>query len=262
MNSESMLDQLDRYHQGHGISPVDFKCPNVQKCRSVCSQGQMATAEAPYVGPGYEEGILPRLLFVSSDTCQAWYMGHPEWVTLESIRKLTLEKGLGGRSPNTHWYQTFALAQSLLAPFAKDTLGLNDVVRFFAHTRSVRCKDGSIGTREGSDIMAINCRGFLKGEIEILQPDIIVTQGKRAKNSLAGAFPVIRRVAMPGHPNTFYQIVQVAADHTAVMIVAKHPCARGRNWKRGEKKQFIEWATKSVREVFPDKRNPSTIPQG
>jgi len=252
-----MLDKLGRYYDEQGISAVGFKCPHLEKCSSVCAPGQMATAQAPYVGPGFEEGKLPRLLFVSSDTCDVWYKDHPELVTLEGTRQRTLSDGLKYRkNPNTHWHQTFDFARLLLAVFAKKRLGkiltINDAVEYFAHTRSVRCKDGSIGTREGNVVLANNCRNFLKREIEIMTPDIIVVQGTRAKNALGNSFPVIRQVFMPGYPNTFYQIVQLEANHTAIMIVAKHPCARGRNgWKRGEKKQFIDWAAKSVQEFTP-----------
>jgi hypothetical protein len=143
-----------------------------------------------------------------------------------------------------------------LAQYAKvrlnKSIDRDKVVEYIAHARSVRCKDSSIGSKEGSKMMLSNCRELLSGEVTAMQPDIIVAQGARARNSLAGAFPVIRKVAMPGYPNTFYQIVQVEANHTAIMIVAKHPCARGRNgWKRGEKKQFMDWAAKSVQEVIP-----------
>ncbi len=254
MSAETMLDRLDRYYREQGISPIGFKCPSFEKCSSVCATGQMATAEAPYVGPEYEEGRLPRLLFVSSDTCDAWYKDHPELVTLERIRQLTLSKGLDNRPPNTHWYKTFDLARFLMSPFAENrlgrTLGLNDVVGFFAHTRSVRCKDGSIGTREGSNLMAINCSRFLKGEVEIMQPDIIVTQGARARNALAGAFPVIRHDAMPGNPRhrAFYEIIQITDSHAAIKIVAWHPCA---HWKGDDKKKFVDWAVKCVQEFIP-----------
>ncbi len=257
MSSESMLARLDQYYNEQGISAVGFKCPHRGECSSVCAPGQMATPQAAYVGPGYEEGKLPRLLFVSSDTCETWYKDHPEWVTLEGVRKITLSDRLKNSSnPNTHWHQTFDFARLLLAAFAKERLGvsltINEAVEYFSHTRSVRCKDGTIGTREGNELMARNCKRFLKGEIQAMSPDIIVAQGARARNALWNIFPVIRQVSMPEYPMTYCQIVQLSEGHTAIRIVAKHPCARGRNgWKRGEKKQFMDWALKSVRELIP-----------
>ena len=57
---------------------------------------------------------------------------------------------------------------------------------------------------------------------------------------------------LPDYPTTIMQLVQIGATHTAIKIVAKHPCARGRNgWKRGEKNQFMDWAGTSVQEFIP-----------
>ncbi len=97
--------------------------------------------------------------------------------------------------------------------------------------------------------MAANCKEFVKGEIEVMLPDIIVTQGNRARNALAGAFPVSQRVPMPGNPRhkAFYEIVKISENHTAIKIVAWHPCA---HWKSGEKEKCIDWAAKSVREFI------------
>ena len=262
MSAESMLTRLHQYYKEKGISAVGFNCPHREKCSQTCVHGPMATAQEPYVGPGYEEGKLPRLLFVSSDTCDAWYKDHPEWVSLESVRECTLRRGLDGRKPNTHWYQTVDLARALLTSFAKDRLGktldikkASGCLEFLAHTRTVRCKDSKGGTPEGSNRMAINCSGFLKGEIEIMLPHIIVAQGARARNALGQSFPVIRLEKMQGYPNTLYQIIQINRNHTAIKIVAKHPCAHNGskpgNWKPGEKEQFMEWAAKSVREFIP-----------
>jgi hypothetical protein len=37
-----------------------------------------------------------------------------------------------------------------------------------------------------------NCREFMRGEVELLQPDIIVTQGKWARVAIDGSFDVRR----------------------------------------------------------------------
>lgn len=258
MSSELMFDKLDRYYQSQGIPVLGFNCKHRDACSAVCAPGKMVTPMAAYVGPMYEEGILPRLLFVSSDTSDPrWFQGNPEKVTLKATRAFVLNDRLKHcPNPNTHWHQTHAQAQALLAPYAKARLdkdvNINGITEFFAHTHSTRCKDASIGKGEGNPRMYANCCGFLKGEIEVLCPDIIVAQGSRAKNALSNTFPVIRQVSMPGYPSTICKLVQLEASHTAVMIIAKHPCARGRHgWKSGEKKQFMDWAAKSVQEFIP-----------
>ncbi len=257
MSSNTMLDRLDWYYREQGVSAKDFKCKHVKACQSVCKPDEMVSLPAAYVGPEYEKGTLPRLLFVSSDTNDAsWVkkMG-AGWGNLEDERETNLKHHRWAKA-NSHWQQTLVLAKILLTQHAKSRLNKDierdKVVEYIAHTRSVKCKDSTLGTKEGHPKMLSNCRGILVGEVKAMQPEIIVVQGARARSSLAGAFPVIRKVAMPGYPNTYYQIVQFDSVHTASMIIAKHPCARGRNgWKRGEKKQFTDWASKSVQEVLP-----------
>jgi hypothetical protein len=257
MSSNTMLDRLDWYYREQGISAKDFKCKHVKACQSVCKSGEMVSLPAAYVGPEYEKGTLPRLLFVSSDTNDAsWVkMMGTGWGSLEDEREVNLKDHRSPRA-NTHWGQTLDLAVKLLSQYSKGRLNkdicCDKIIEYIAHTRSVKCKDSTIGAKEGHPKMLSNCRGILVGEVKAMQPEIIVVQGARARSSLAGAFPVIRKVAMPGYPNTYYQIVQFDSDHTAIMIIAKHPCARGRNgWKRGEKKRFTDWASKSVQEVLP-----------
>jgi len=260
MSSESMLDRLDRYYHEQSISVSDFKCKHLHACRSVCKPGEMVSLPEAYVGPEYEAEAplprLPRLLFVSSDPNDAsWLKDYPaNWPSLRNIRAEIL-KCHRRASAKTHWGQTLKLAGALLAPFALKCLskGIDQdkIVEYIAHANSTRCKDSTIGSKEGNPIMRSNCRENLVGEVIIMQPAIIVTQGKRAREALAEAFRVIRRVAMPGYPDTFYQLVQLDENHTAIMIVAKHPCARGKHgWKRGEKKSFVEWAAKSVQELI------------
>jgi hypothetical protein len=98
--------------------------------------------------------------------------------------------------------------------------------------------------------MAVNCREYLKGEIETLQPDIIVTQGARARNAMAWKFGTNHRVVMPGNPRhrAFHESVEMPMNLRAMKIVGWHPCA---HWRRGEEEQFMDWAIESVQKVIP-----------
>jgi hypothetical protein len=215
----------------------------------------MISVPESYVGPGYEEGKLPRLLFVSSDTNSAdWQKGHPEYGALRCIREITLRDRLDNSKPASHWYQTILLAKTILSPFSKEVFGrellMNDIVEYIAHARSARCKDNSIKDgKEGNPLMYEKCRGFLKGEVVAMLPDIIVTQGERAKQALQGEFPGKKPVAMDGNPShkAHFEIIEISEKHTAIKIVAWHPCA---HWKRGEKGKFMDWAAKSVQEFI------------
>lgn len=258
MSTETMLEKLDRYYQSQGIPALEFKCKFIEDCKRVC-KGQMVSVPESYVGAEYEAGALPRLLFVSSDTNDPkWLKDDPKMGTLSENRKIMWRDRSEPwfQKPKGHWHQTLELAQALLAPYAKERLGkvieFNDLVGYIANVRSTRCKDISIGTKEGSPRMFEKCIGFLNGELELLHPDIIVTQGKRASNALWNTFQTSNgRVPMRGNPhhNAYYEIGKLPDGHTAIKIVAWHPCARG--WRSGEKKQFVDWAAKSVHKFIP-----------
>ena len=252
-----MLSELGRYYKEQGIPALGFNCKHRAACSAMCAFEKMVSVPESYVGLEYETRTLPRLLFVSSDTNDAeWLKDNPEWGTLKSIRDITWRDRNKPhlQKPNSHWHQTILLAQAILNPFAKArqeaTIALNDFVGHIAHARSTRCKDISIRTKEGNPHMSANCRGFLKGEIEIMRPDIIVTQGTRARDALWNVFPVIQKVPMPDNPHhkAFYEIVQLAENHTAIKIVAWHPNA---HWKGNEKGKFIGWAAKSAQAFMP-----------
>ena len=258
MSTESMLEKLDRYYHEQGIPALGFNCKHRDACSAVCAPGQMVSVPESYVGAEYEAGILPRLLFVSSDTNNPeWLKDDPKMGTLREIRKIMWRDRNEPchQKPHGHGHQTIDLARMLLAPYAKERLGkvieFNDFVGYIANVRSTRCKSLSVGTKEGNPLMFGNCMGFLKGEIEVLHPDIIVTQGTRARNALWNIFqPSNGRVPMPGNPHhkAFYEIIQLSEGHRTIKIVAWHPCA---HWKSGEKEKFMDWAAKSVREFIP-----------
>ena len=64
-----MLRELNAFYESHGISPVGFRCPS----RAMCSANspRFTSAKASHVGPSYEDGELPRLLFLSLDSGSA-----------------------------------------------------------------------------------------------------------------------------------------------------------------------------------------------
>lgn len=245
MSSESMFDKLDRYYHEQNISVTKFGCKHEAGCKAVCKD--FVPMREAFVGEEYENGSYPRLLFVSSDSIGS---RESENRTLKAMRdyhqndaKIDNKKG--------HWYQTNALARLLLGETKEKPLpfGIDKTCRYFAFVNSAKCKDFSGGQREGHRRLFLNCREFIQGEVNILQPDIIVAQGKKAKEALwLAKFPVIHQVPMPGYPETFYEIVQLEENHQAIKTVAKHPCAH--SWKPGEKKQFMDWAAKSVQKFI------------
>lgn len=61
---------------------------------------------------------------------------------------------------------------------------LAEVTPYFAHSNVVKCSISRLGNRQAPVKMYKNCAVYLKGELEILKPDIIVTQGVDAAKIL------------------------------------------------------------------------------
>jgi len=61
-----MLEQLKNYYKSNGISALNFNCKHQEICRGSCSD--FTTAKEAFVGPEYEKGSIPRLLFLSLDS--------------------------------------------------------------------------------------------------------------------------------------------------------------------------------------------------
>lgn len=249
-----MFDKLGRYYREQNISVTDFGCKHLAECKAVCKD--FVPMREAFVGEEYDNGSYPRLLFVSSDSIGSREKSDR---TLKAMRNY--HQNLTKTDKRGHWYKTNALARRLLGETKEKPLpfGFDKTCRYFAFVNSAKCKDFFEGQKEGSrNILFLNCREFIKGEVDILQPDIIVAQGKKAAETLfMASYPCSPQVAMLGYPSTVCQIVQLEANHKAIKIVAKHPCARGRyGWKPGEEKQFTDWAAKSVQE-FIQSHKPS-----
>jgi len=238
-----MLEELDLYYRKQGISAVSFNCENRSECSVGCKPNDFVTTREAFVGSEYEKCTLPRLLFVSLDAGDEYPGREPEQRTLQAMR--TEEEV--GCNPNRlpkgkHWYETHALAHQFLEPIARARLGrsvpFEEIHRYFAHTNSAKCKNLAMGTREGIAVLFKNCRRFIAGEVEILCPDILVTQGRWAREAVSAAFPVLRQEQMPDHPEYGYEIIDLA-DREVIKFNTAHQRAFGRFWR--EKKVAYPW---------------------
>jgi uracil-DNA glycosylase len=83
----------------------------------------------------------------------------------------------------------------LLRQFKPD-LTVASTPQYFAHVNSATCCQNNRGRSEASDVLFDNCRPFIPEEIRILRPDLIVTQGGRARQVIEGAFRTQREMSM------------------------------------------------------------------
>lgn len=210
-----MLGELDNYYRNRGIHSMDFRCC----CQGACSsavkpEGQFTEAKSAFIGTRYEDGSAGcRLLFLGSDPGagkKAW--PKPEQRTPEAIRKKVQTDPPSGRP---HWWGTLRFALRILSSFdhrledLRNELNKVDsgdcrlwmaskflnqqrrreefqtlVTPSFAQANAARCSVNAKGSREADKILYANCHKYLCGEIEVLTPDVIVTQGKKATEAL------------------------------------------------------------------------------
>ena len=195
-----MLRTLENYYRSKGILSTEFKCPHRAECVSGCKN--FTEAKSTFVGEYYEKAEttgLPRLLFLSLDPGTAKGK-NTDYVSSQSrlpeqVRQQEKARGPWQLKSGTHWHQTHELAACMLKAFnpklecalcAHNYLGAN---QYFAHVNSVKCCVNKEHRKKAAKILYENCRIYLREEIEILSPDIIVSQGKDAKKGIEYAFP-------------------------------------------------------------------------
>ena len=180
-----MLAGLQEYYKNNKISAIGFDCPFYTSC-SRFTLDTFTTAKEAFISTGYEKHDLPRLLFLSLDSGSA--DTDPAKKTLESIRhQEEFECRTLGLPRHKHWFRTHELAHILLRNFKQD-LRLDEVKHYFAHTNSAKCCQNNPGRKQAVSTLFDNCRKFISGEIRLLLPEILVTQGSAAQQVVQCAF--------------------------------------------------------------------------
>ncbi len=173
---KSMRKKLRAYFDSVGLSANNFDCINCEICKA--GNPNFVGPTEPYVGIRYEMNTLPRVLFLSLDTGSA--DKDPNTRTMEAGRKWENECNPLELRKGRHWYETHELAWRILRKFLP-SLQFKKICSYFAHTNSAKCCENNTGMAQARDVLFRNCRQFIPKELEILAPDILVTQGNYAK---------------------------------------------------------------------------------
>ncbi|MHB8205498.1 MAG: uracil-DNA glycosylase family protein, partial [Desulfomonilaceae bacterium] len=183
----NITGELEKYYKDCGISPHDFHCKNVEVCRG--QNPRFTEANQAFVGTEYEKGTLPRLLFLSLDSGENGT--DPERRSMAAYRQWEEnELVVSDLDKAKHWYETHKFAWKILKKFESD-LTLEGVKPYFAHTNSAKCCENNPGRSQARDVLFTRCREHIFGEIEILSPDILITQGNQTKAAIDHCFEVI-----------------------------------------------------------------------
>ena len=182
-----MLEELNAFYDEHGILPVRFRCPSRRACSA--NSPNFTETKASLVGPLYEERRLPRLLFLSLDSGSAERL--PERRTAEFQRRDALVEDVATLPKHKHWFRTHEMAFMLLRQFKPDLTHPREtrswtprdlrVISHIAHVNSAKCCQNKQGRRQADSTLFDNCRRYIPGELAILRPDVVVTQGAEAE---------------------------------------------------------------------------------
>lgn len=223
------LDAVKKYYQKEGILSTRFSCGLKSAC---ANSGTDSGPKSAHVGSRYGLGV-PRLLFVSLDAGQA--KPSAEKRTPEAVRKETERVGIKESAANTHWYRTCELAREILHPFIHE-LTMEDITPYFAHTNASKCCPSGCGGN-ASSVAYLNCHRYLAGEVSVLDPDAVVTQGREAEVGIkALLIDEVDKV-----PNIRYAEVAKLCGRRRFLLHTYHP-----RYARGfyeQRRQSGTWST-------------------
>jgi len=191
----TMLNQLEEFYRENRILSTGFRCNHLVDCKGDWKDEKFTEAKSAYIGSGYETGKLPngtklRLLFLSADPGCGKQTPKKHRLP-DQVRKGEDEQGdwsvsdlIKGKNPAWHWYLTYELAWYILKRFDSNFEKVDDVKGFFAHANSAKCCMNKPGGAQADPRLFRNCREYLEGELKVLAPDLLVTQGKWAKTAI------------------------------------------------------------------------------
>ena len=214
----SMELQLSRYYKRKGISPEDFRCPHQVCCESYCTSGNFQTPN---------EGVR-----VSDFYQDRAYLNHhiPCIVVISLSAPVPRRKRDGNNGPlNKHWRMTLAMVRSLLNDFLEEDLperairiednSTRQVEKLFVHLRTAKCS--SQQEQEDSHLYE-NCGHYLGGELRILKPNVIITQGFYARDQLEKH--LLRKKIVKNAGRLHIHAVTLDDERKACWIPTIHPC--------------------------------------
>ena len=244
-NEPPLIRALTEYYDGKNILSTRFDCKHRKDCQGCLpstpadaklpkdAEDTFTEAKAAFVGDRYGE-CNPRLLFVSSDPGGALKRGDPEYNHI-SPHSRTLAGVWEGNARIMRRYVdgtetierqrlegTNQVAEAILREFPGVLQGEHPM-RFYAHTNAAKCSVNNEGREEAHKTLFNNCREYLREEINIFRPDILVTHGGNARRGVKYAFPGIK-IEEWSCPNLFV----IHTQRPILWLNTYHPSGRGR----------------------------------
>lgn len=181
----SIVDELSKYYNDNGILSTSFSCSYKTQCKGDCAD--FTGPKSAFVSTGYEQGTLPRLLFVSLDSGSG-EKSDEQRLPLAVRQGAEFDKDFASFAKHKHWYRTHELAWHILRRF-DPTLAIESTRHLFAHANSAKCCMNKPQRKKANAILFRNCKPYFAGEFDVLDPKIVVTQGKEAKDAFLSLCP-------------------------------------------------------------------------
>jgi hypothetical protein len=174
-----LLNELSDYYEKNGILATNFLCRHKDNCSRGCET--FTGPKSAFVSSGYESGLLPRLLFLSLDSGSGDKDDKNRLP--HAVRDFEASRDVMRLPKHKHWYRTHELAWYFFKRF-NPQLKLEEAKSFFAHANSAKCCMNKPQRKKADRVLFKNCRRYLRTELEILKPEILVTQGNEAKRAI------------------------------------------------------------------------------
>jgi hypothetical protein len=203
MNTNYCL-KLNIFYKQQGIYPEDFHCRYHSLCRSKAYQRKMTETRMSMIGSIYGEKY-PKIVVVSLDPPSDLNgkFSRPDLRITESVTALGEAWNYTIDRPNPHWAMTQIIVKDVLtiwgykarpnaAVVAESYAGgrpIENVTPYFAHVNAAKCSMNNPGGGQAPQAVFEACsKAYLRQELAILEPQILISQGKITNNILAGIF--------------------------------------------------------------------------
>ena len=230
-----MQAQLSEYYAAQGIHPQDFRCVHQEFCRRYAYQGVMTPVKMSMVGSQY--GVqYPRIVVVSLDPPNGGDSTSDQRTTA-TISATHEADNYTTQRTNVHWAMTQIIVKDILALYGYQVQAgaavvdepyggrpIENVCAYFAHVNAAKCSMNNPGKGQAAGQVHQRCSGsYLLGELTVLQPDILITQGSGANAAVGARFPA--QVPKRCQPPDAYRVF--IGDKEALWLLMPHPAYRG-----------------------------------
>ena len=223
---------LTEYYRDEGIHPNHFTCKNQTICRRHAHQEFMTETKMSMVGSQYA-GAYPRIVVVSLDPPGGGREVPASKRVIAHLARTHEQHDYNRERPNVHWAMTQIIVSDILTLFGyRAQVGaavveesyagrpIENVSAHFAHVNLAKCSMNNPRKKKAHEEVHRTCgESYVIGELAILQPEILITQGKSV-NEILGKLLIDRPVELSEIPRKFEVKI---AEMSALWCPMHHP---------------------------------------